>query len=78
MRNTILVTGVLGYIGSHTILSLREQGYEPIIVDNLSNSHLKVHDALEKLAGKKAPFTKPITLIKGNWLPFLSNTARQL
>lgn len=56
MNKTILVTGGLGYIGSHTILSLIERGYEPIIVDNLTNSHPKVHAALEKLANKNIIF----------------------
>ena len=34
----ILVTGGTGYIGSHTVVELIEEGYEPIIVDNLDNS----------------------------------------
>ena len=38
----ILVTGGLGYIGSHTVVALQEQGHEVIIVDNLSNSSLDV------------------------------------
>ncbi|HBE7158033.1 TPA: GDP-mannose 4,6-dehydratase, partial [Escherichia coli] len=38
----LLVTGGLGYIGSHTVVSLLDAGYEVIIIDNLSNSHLSV------------------------------------
>ena len=38
----ILVTCGLGYIGSHTVIELIEAGYEPIIVDNLSESPLEV------------------------------------
>ena len=38
----ILVTGGLGYIGSHTVVALQEQGYEVVILDNLSNSSLDV------------------------------------
>ncbi|MDA4179654.1 GDP-mannose 4,6-dehydratase, partial [Escherichia coli] len=38
----LLVTGGLGYIGSHTVVSLLDAGYEVIIIDNLYNSHLSV------------------------------------
>lgn len=48
----ILVTGGLGYIGSHTVVSLVQSGYEVVIVDNLSNSDIKVHRNLNKLLGK--------------------------
>lgn len=51
----ILVTGGLGFIGSTTVISLIENGYEPIIVDNLSNSKEMVIDRLEKITGKKIP-----------------------
>ena len=54
----VLVTGGAGYIGSHTVVLLVEQGYEPIIVDNLSNSSIKVLDRLEKITGKKIKFYK--------------------
>eukprot|EP00877_Chromochloris_zofingiensis_P004156 jgi/Chrzof1/13741/Cz08g10110.t1 len=50
----ILLTGGLGFIGSHTALVLAEQGYEVTMLDNLSNSFLKVLDAIKKLAGDKA------------------------
>ncbi len=43
----ILVTGGLGYIGSHTVVELQNSGYQVIIIDNLSNSSL---DALEGIA----------------------------
>ncbi len=49
----VLVTGGAGYIGSHTVLSLIEYGYDPIIVDNFSNSSPKVIERLEKISGKK-------------------------
>lgn len=48
----ILVTGGAGYIGSHTCVELLEEGYEPIVVDNFSNSDPKVLEALEKLTGR--------------------------
>lgn len=52
----VLVTGGLGYIGSHTVVNLVESGYTPIIVDNLSNSALEVLDALEELCQTKLAF----------------------
>jgi UDP-glucose 4-epimerase len=48
--STILVTGGLGYIGSHTCLALAEAGYPLVIVDNLSNSKRRVFDRLRELA----------------------------
>ncbi|MBK6266418.1 UDP-glucose 4-epimerase GalE [Marivirga sp. S37H4] len=56
MGKKILVTGGLGYIGSHTVVELIKQGYEPLIIDNLSNSDPKVLDRLEKICGKRPLF----------------------
>ncbi|MDD4532191.1 MAG: UDP-glucose 4-epimerase GalE [Bacilli bacterium] len=52
----VLVTGGMGYIGSHTVISLVEKGYTPIIIDNLSNSSVKVLTRLEKITGSKIKF----------------------
>lgn len=52
----ILVTGGMGYIGSHTVIQLIEAGYEPIIVDNLVNSKPEVLNRIEKISGKKPLF----------------------
>ena len=52
----ILVTGGLGYIGSHTIVELIESGYEVIIIDNLSNSKIETLDKLKKITGKDILF----------------------
>ncbi|RFZ81612.1 UDP-glucose 4-epimerase GalE [Mucilaginibacter terrenus] len=52
----ILVTGGLGYIGSHTVVELVGAGYEPVIVDNLSNSNIKILDQLAKIIGYKPAF----------------------
>lgn len=52
----ILVTGGTGYIGSHTVVELQKKGYEVIIVDNLSNSDIKVLDAIEKISRIKPTF----------------------
>lgn len=52
----ILVTGGTGYIGSHTVVELQNKGHEVVIVDNLSNSNIKVLDAIEEISGIKAAF----------------------
>jgi UDP-glucose 4-epimerase len=52
----ILVTGGTGFIGSHTVVSLLEAGYQVTIVDNLSNSRLDVLDGIEKITGKRPEF----------------------
>jgi UDP-glucose 4-epimerase len=49
----ILVTGGLGYIGSHTVVELVNAGYEPIIIDDLSNSQPQILDQLSKIIGYK-------------------------
>jgi UDP-glucose 4-epimerase len=49
----ILVTGGLGFIGSHTVVELQEAGYEVIIIDNLSNSRIDVLDNITSITGKK-------------------------
>lgn len=54
----ILVTGGLGFIGSHTVVELINAGYEPVIVDNLSNSDPKILDQLEKILGFKPVYYK--------------------
>jgi UDP-glucose 4-epimerase len=54
----ILVTGGLGFIGSHIALSLLAQGQEVIIVDNLSNANLQILERLEFISGMYVPFVK--------------------
>lgn len=49
MSEKILVTGGLGYIGSHVVVELCAAGYEPVIVDNLSNARASVLERLERL-----------------------------
>lgn len=47
----ILVTGGAGFIGSHTVVALVEAGFEPIIIDDFSNSQKRALDGLEKILG---------------------------
>ena len=58
MKQTILVTGGTGFIGSHTTVELQEAGYEVVIVDNLSNSKIEVLDGIEKITGIRPAFEK--------------------
>eukprot|EP00388_Colpodella_angusta_P008992 GDKJ01024203.1.p1 GENE.GDKJ01024203.1~~GDKJ01024203.1.p1 ORF type:complete len:345 (-),score=70.39 GDKJ01024203.1:80-1114(-) len=55
---SILCTGGAGYIGSHTVISLVEAGFDVIIADNFCNSSAKVLMQLEKILGKKIPFVE--------------------
>lgn len=52
----ILVTGGTGYIGSHTVVELINAGYDPVIVDNLSNSSPKIIDQIMKITGARPEF----------------------
>lgn len=52
----ILVTGGTGYIGSHTAIELLDNGYEVVIVDNLSNSKKEVVDRIKDITGKDVTF----------------------
>lgn len=57
-KGRILVTGGTGYIGSHTVVELFQAGYEPIIVDNLSNSSIDVLDGIEQIIGVRPAFVE--------------------
>ena len=52
----ILVTGGLGFIGSHTVVSLQEKGHEVLIVDDLSNSTVEVLEGIEAASGIRPKF----------------------
>ena len=56
MKQTILVTGGTGFIGSHTTVELQQAGYDVVIVDNLSNSKIEVLDGIEKITGIRPAF----------------------
>ncbi|MDY7396200.1 UDP-glucose 4-epimerase GalE [Aureibaculum sp. 2210JD6-5] len=54
----ILVTGGLGFIGSHTVVELQNEGFEVVIIDDLSNTTIDVLDKITSIAGKKPLFEK--------------------
>src|SRR4030042_2790563 len=56
MKPLILVTGGMGFIGSHTTVELIQEGFEVVIVDNLSNSKLEVVDGIEAITGIRPHF----------------------
>lgn len=58
MKQTILVTGGTGFIGSHTTVELQQAGYDVVIVDNLSNSNAEVVDGIEQITGIRPTFEK--------------------
>lgn len=54
----ILVTGGIGYIGSHTCVELLQKGYEVVVFDNLYNSKMDVVDKIKEITGKEITFYK--------------------
>ena len=52
----ILVTGGLGYIGSHTVVELLDNNFDVVIIDNLSNSKIETLDKLKRITGKDIKF----------------------
>lgn len=54
----ILVTGGLGFIGSHTVVALQQKGYEVFIIDNLSNSSIDVLEGITKITNQKPHFNQ--------------------
>ncbi|WP_417536674.1 UDP-glucose 4-epimerase GalE [Methylophaga sp.] len=58
MSQCILLTGGLGYIGSHAASVLASEGYEVVLLDNLSNSNVSVISRLTEIIGKELPFVE--------------------
>jgi len=56
MKSKILITGGLGYIGSHTVVVMMEAGYEVIVIDSLANSSIEVLERIERIVGKRPHF----------------------
>ncbi len=54
----ILITGGVGYIGSHTVVEFIQAEYDVVVVDNLSNSRIEVLEGIEKITGKRPIFYK--------------------
>jgi UDP-glucose 4-epimerase len=54
----VLVTGGLGYIGSHTVVVLQQAGYEVYIVDDLSNTRISVLDKIQEITDVKPNFSQ--------------------
>ena len=52
----ILVTGGLGYIGSHTVVELQNEGFEVVVIDDLSNSSIEILDRIKSITGIKPLF----------------------
>jgi UDP-glucose 4-epimerase len=55
MRNTVLVTGGAGYVGSHIVVELARAGHAPVILDNFATSSLAVLPRLRRLTGQPVP-----------------------
>ena len=53
---TVFVTGGTGFIGSHTVISLLQSGFDVVILDNLCNSSAKILPRLQQISGKSVPF----------------------
>jgi UDP-glucose 4-epimerase len=62
-EKAVFVTGGIGFIGSHTVLTLLENGYRATVIDNFDNAFEQCYERMKKLAGDKAD---KITLIKGD------------
>lgn len=69
----ILVTGGLGYIGSHVVVELQNLGYDVIIVDNLSNASLNVLENITSITGKQPVFHKLDVSDKNALFTFFKN-----
>jgi len=54
----ILVTGGMGYIGSHTVVELQNAGYDVVVVDNLSNANRSVQERVTRITGKSFDFVE--------------------
>jgi len=54
----ILVTGGLGYIGSHVVVELQNNNFDVLIIDDLSNSSLEVLNVIQKITGVEPSFEK--------------------
>ena len=70
----ILVTGGLGFIGSHTVVELQNEGFEVVIIDDLSNTSLSVLDSITEITGKKPAYHKVDLKVKKEVHHFFEDT----
>lgn len=71
----VIVTGGAGYIGSHTVVDLQQAGYDVVILDNLSNSDIRVLDGIAAITGIK-PIFHPIDIADHSALTEVLSTHR--
>jgi UDP-glucose 4-epimerase len=71
----IIITGGLGYIGSHTAVNLLEDGFDVVIVDDLSNSQRDILHRIERITGKQPEFLQLDVSVRDNVLSLLSRHA---
>jgi len=69
----ILVTGGLGFIGSHTVVELQNEGFEVVIIDDLSNTSIGVLDRITEITGTKPDFHQIDLRIKTDVKNFFDN-----
>ena len=74
---SILVTGGLGYIGSHTVIELLNKGYNPIVVDNLSNAKIEMVDQIKKITGKDIKYYI-VDLLDKKHIPIIQNQNKDI
>ena len=71
----ILVTGGLGFIGSHTVVELQNEGFEVVIIDDLSNTRIEVLESITEITGKKPEFFQIDLRIKSDVQSFFENNS---
>ena len=69
----ILVTGGLGFIGSHTVVELQNEGFEVVIIDDLSNTTISVLDNITSITGIRPDFHQLDVRVKSNLKTFFDN-----
>ena len=69
----ILVTGGLGFIGSHTVVELQNEGFEVVIIDDLSNTSIGVLDKIAEITGTKPDFHQIDLRVKSDVKNFFDN-----
>ena len=57
-KETVLISGGAGYIGSHTAVELIAAGYDAVIIDNLSNSEAEAVEGVRRITGVDVPFER--------------------